>query len=449
MTEILTFKVIVNATPEEVYAYHEKAEVINRLAPPWEKIGVLRKPSGLQVGGVIYIQKMHQDWLLKHVRCDKPDSFEDEQVIGPFSSFKHKHYFKKISETQTEITDQLEYCFSKGLFMGIFPKSFFTKRVKQVFAYRYKMYEEDFKQFSLSKRKPLKILVTGSHGFIGEHVCRVLSMFGDEVYKLVRISPKDSQEIYWDPIAKKIDSSALEGFDVVIHLGGESITTPWTKQGKKRIYESRINSTKFLVNILNQLKSPPKTFLCASGCGFYGHRFNQELDESFPKGSGFLSNVVEAWEKSANEFKKGRVVLMRFGVVLGGKKGILQKLFMPFKMGLGVIMGRGIQWMSWISVDDLAYQILHILKQESIQGAINFTSPNPVTAKEFSKTLGFILKRPVLLVFPAWLIKMLLGRQGEELLLMSTKAIPKKLVDSGSVFSYSKLSEALKVYLVK
>lgn len=446
MVEILTLKTIVDATCEEVYAYHEKADAINRIFAPWEEVDLLHKPSGLEVGGVVHIQKMGHNILIKHTRCDKPYGFEDEQIVGFLPSFKHKHVFNKISETQTEIIDEIEYELPKGFFKKKIMGGF-TKHAIKMFEYRHKIYEEDFRQFRLSKRKPLRILVSGSHGFVGNHLCMILNLFGDEVFKLVRKPSKDIRDIYWDPLEEKVNIQLLEGFDVVIHLAGESITTAWTEKNKKCIYDSRVNSTKLLTHVLNQLKSPPKLFLCASGCGFYGNREDEVLDESASKGTSFLSEVTQAWESRAKEFIKGRVILMRFGAVIGLKGGVLQKLLMPFKMGCGVIMGSGFQWISWISIDDLTYQILHILKDETLQGPVNFTAPHPVTAEEFSKTLGFLLKRPVFFRFPASLIKILLGKRGEELLLTSVKCVPKILIESGSVFSYPTLSEALKVYL--
>lgn len=449
MNETLIFKTVVEATCEEVYAYYEKEEAINRLFPPCEKMVSLNKPHGLDVGGVVHLNMGYEDWIVRHTLCNKPYGYEDEQVIGPFFSFKHKHLFNKVSETQTEIIDQMEYVLSKEFLKRLIFKRIFKKNTEKMFVYRHKIMQEDFKQFNLSKRKPLKILISGASGFIGSQISMILGLFGDEVFKLVRTPSEEPRDIYWNPTEQKIDENLLEGFDVVIHLSGKSITEAWTKKNKKLIYESRVNSTKWLAHILNRRKSPPKVFLCASGCGFYGNRQDEELDENASKGEGFLAQIVEDWEKSAQEFTKGRVVCLRFGVVIGLQSGVLKKLLMPFKIGCGMIMGEGFQWMSWISVDDLAYQILHILKQENIQGPVNMTTPYPVTAKEFAKTLGSVLKRPVFFKFPPFLVKTLFGKKGEDLLLASTKAIPKKLIASGTTFSYPTLLEALKVYLYR
>lgn len=385
MVEILTFSTIVEAPYERVSTYLEKKESLGRSFPFLEKVS-------------------YQTVLKKH------------------------------SETQTEIIDQVEPVKKKQC-------------LDHAFTYRHRMLQEDFRQFKRSHRKPLKILLSGSSGFIGKHLLMLLRLFGDDVYTLVRRCSGDPKEIFWDPFATSINKNQLEGFDVVIHLAGKNIGSRWTRKGKKEIYESRVVATRFLTCSLNLLEKPPKVFLCASACGFYGDRREEELDETSFKGKGFLSDVVDTWESSARGFTRGRVVMMRFGVVIGLQGGMLQKVLPLFKRGLGATMGSGFEWMSWISIDDLSYQILHVICQESLQGPLNFTTPYPVTSKEFSHTLAALLKKRVFFKLTKALIKMFFREKGAELFLASAKAAPKKLMQSGYIFSYITLFETLKVYL--
>ncbi len=390
MNETLTFKVIVDAEAESVTSYHEKKRLEHRLLPPWE--------------------------------------IESLPLI---------HEFKKISETHTEVSSKLEGNYSLKK----------KKQIQKAVAYRHRLLQEDLKHFASAKRAPLKVLISGAHGFVGSHLCLMLEMFGDEVWKLVRKPYQEANTIYWDPEKEQIESHSLEGFDVVIHLSGEPITKTWTLENKQKMYQSRVNITRWLTHALNQLNDPPKLFLCASACGFYGDRKEEKLDEHSAKGKGFLSEIVEDWERSAGEFIKGRVVYMRFGTVIGIQGGMLKEVMRSFKMGCGAILGKGTEWMSWISLDDLCYSVLHVMARKHLQGAVNFTTPYPVTAKDFSHALAKVLRRPLLLKIPRWLVGLLFGEKGRALLLSSIRAFPAVLMQSGYTFAYSRLSEALALYL--
>lgn len=240
--------------------------------------------------------------------------------------------------------------------------------------------------------------------------------------------------------------SDYEGFDAVIHLAGEPLTlNRWTSAKKEKIFTSRVSSTLALSQIFaNQLR-PPKVFISASGIGYYGDRGDEILAENSGPGSGFLPHLCAEWEKASLEIEgRGiRTVRTRFGVVIGPHGGILQKMILPYKLGLGGKLGSGQQWISWVALEDLILAIHHILLNTSLSGSINLVSPNPVRQEEFSRTLAHLLHRPAFLTTPAWFLKMAFGTTADDLLLASARVMPRKLLSSGFSFLVPELQDAL------
>jgi uncharacterized protein (TIGR01777 family) len=271
------------------------------------------------------------------------------------------------------------------------------------------------------------------------------------VLPLVRPSTahSSSQGISWDPQTRTIDAPALENLDCVIHLAGRSIADGrWNHLRKREIEESRVQSTEFLISTLRALKAPPKLFLCASAVGFYGSRPGETVTETSAPGTGFLSTVCQRWEaeaRRASEFG-ALVCSLRFGIVLGREGGALQKMALPFKLGLGGNLGSGDQMWSWISLTD-AVRALAALITTPIEGPVNIVSPSPVTNREFTRTVAHVLRRPAFLHVPAAALKLALGEMAEELFLSSTEATPTKLLAAGFEFAHPTLEEALRVEL--
>lgn len=292
----------------------------------------------------------------------------------------------------------------------------------------------------------MKILISGASGLVGSSLVPFLENLGHKVIKLVR-NPKlvKTDEIFFDLSKEESHTDSLEGFDVVIHLAGESISGLWTEKKKKLIESSRVQTTTTLVKALSQLQSPPKLFICASAVGYYGNREDEILNETSTKGTGFLAEVCQKWEDAAMALdnSKTRVVHLRFGVILSDKGGVLKKMILPFKLCLGGIIGSGHQYMSWIALDDVLRIVEWILLREDLKGPINVVSPNPVTNEQFTSILGKILHRPTIMKIPATLVKVTLGQMAEELLLSSTRAFPEKLLESHYQFSFSSLEIAL------
>ena len=291
----------------------------------------------------------------------------------------------------------------------------------------------------------MNILVSGASGFIGSSLVEFLTKKGHRVTRLVRSQPK-SDEVYWDPTAGKLDATGLDGIDGVVHLAGESIVGRWTAEKKKKILESRVKGTTLLCDALAKLTKKPKTFVCASAMGYYGDRGEELLTEESASGKGFLAEVCRAWEAATEPAKKSgiRVVNLRFGMILCSKGGALKKMLLPFKMGLGGKLGNGNQYMSWISLEDIVGIILYALLTDILRGPVNAVAPNPVRNIEFTKTLGRVLKRPVLFPMPAAAARLIFGQMADELLLASTRVKPAGLLAANYPFRHPNLEEALR-----
>lgn len=290
----------------------------------------------------------------------------------------------------------------------------------------------------------MKILVSGSTGFIGSSLVEFLTQEGHQVIRLVRSESKPG-EIHWDPEVGTIDVAELKGLDGIVHLAGESIIGRWTNEKKKKILESRIKGTKLLCESLARLNQKPKVFVCASAIGYYGDRGEQILTEESASGQGFLAEVCQAWEIATEPARKSgiRVVHLRIGMVLSPKGGALKKMLLPFKMGVGGKLGAGRQYMSWISLDDLVRIFLHVLITPLLQGPVNAVSPNPARNIEFTKTLGQVLKRPTLFPMPAFAARLVFGELADALLLASARVEPSRLLATGFQFRHPELEATL------
>ena len=293
----------------------------------------------------------------------------------------------------------------------------------------------------------VKVLVSGSTGLIGSALAVHLTQKGEQVVRLVRAKSTGNSEILWNPVARVLDVKNLGGFDAVVHLAGDPIAKGrWTPEKKASIRDSRIKGTRFLAESLAKLSNPPKAFACASAIGIYGNRADEGLTEESPPGVGFLAEVGKEWEKACEPATtRGiRVVHLRFGIVLSPHGGALKLMLPPFQFGLGGKLGSGMQWMSWVSIDDVVGAIHHVLTNESLRGPVNVVAPNPVTNLEFTKRLGRVLGRPTLFLVPAFAVRLLFGQLADEALLASARVEPKRLKSTGYRFRYPELETALR-----
>jgi len=292
----------------------------------------------------------------------------------------------------------------------------------------------------------MRILVAGASGFLGSELVSFLKKRGHEVFSLTRHESNSNNSLYWDPDLNMMPCNELEGFDAVVNLAGDNIATGrWSEGKKKKILNSRVNSTKALNDCLANLKKPPKVLVNASAIGIYGNRHDEVLSETNPSGSGFLANVCRQWEQAADEAKQSniRVVKLRFGVVLSPTQGALSKMLIPFKLGLGGKLGPGNQYISWIDIEDALRIILFAIQSPDLQGPINVVAPQPVTNEEFTKAIGKALNRPTFMNVPEPILKLIFGEMANPLFLYSTRAMPQKLLESGYSFLYPTLESSL------
>ncbi len=295
-----------------------------------------------------------------------------------------------------------------------------------------------------------RVLVSGASGPIGGALLPSLERSGADVVRLVRGPAKSAGELSWNPEARdsstRLSPDAVSGFDVVIHLAGETVMGRWTDSKKKAILESRVLGTQNLASALEATKSKPKVFICASAVGFYGDRGEEVLTEKSERGQGFLPDVCREWEAASQIAASAgiRTVNVRFGLVLSAKGGALKKMLTPFKLGLGGRIGSGQQWWSWIHIDDLVGGIQYALSTESISGPLNIVGPNPVRNEEFTKVLASVLGRPAFFPVPAFALRVAFGQMvAHELFLASQRVAPTILQASGYAFQFGGLRAAL------
>jgi len=294
----------------------------------------------------------------------------------------------------------------------------------------------------------MKILLAGASGLIGSSLINELLKSKYQVLQLVRGSKGTLENVSylnWDPERKEVDISALQDCDAVINLAGETIFGQWTTEKKKRILESRVKTTTFLVDVVKSLKTPPRVFINASATGFKKARGDEKIFETGNDPAVFLEQVCQKWEMALKPIVESpiRCVVLRFGAVLSKDGGALKTMLPAFKFGLGGKLGSGTQGMSWIAIDDVVSSILFLLQNENCRGAFNIVSPFPVTNAELTELLSECLHRPAFFSMPAPFVRFIFGKLADELLLADAPFTPNKLLEAGFCFSYPDLKKAL------
>jgi uncharacterized protein len=297
----------------------------------------------------------------------------------------------------------------------------------------------------------MKILVCGATGLIGRSICKLLSQDGHDVSATSRSATKPqglaAMEVHqWDTQAGPPSEKALEGIDAVVNLVGEPIDARrWSDEQKKLIRDSRVVTTRNLVDGLRSLRTKPAVLVNGSAVGYYGNRGDEILDETASAGDGFMSEVCQEWEREAQRATEIgiRSVQVRTGVVLSVEGGALKKMLMPFKLGIGGRLGSGKQWFPWIHIDDIAGIFRHSAIDSSVIGPVNGVSPNPATNAQFTRQLAEALHRPAFLPVPEMSLKVLLGEMSD-VLFDSQRAVPSKAIATGYRFVHKDLSAALK-----
>jgi uncharacterized protein (TIGR01777 family) len=456
MSELIQ-RSLMPVSAEELHAWHARPGAFERLMPPWERIEPRTLARSLSNGEraefVIPLGPFRKRWIAEHHALTDGIGFRDQQIVGPFTRWEHTHRMTPAEPANSTswLEDRIHYDVPLGALGRALLGRHIRLSIERTFAYRHRVTAADLNAHQAVRDQqgvqPMKILVTGSTGLVGSAVVPFLTTGGHHVLRLVRGTPRNAEEIAWNPTAGTIDADKLEGIDAVVHLAGDNIAHGrWTAAKKARIRDSRVLGTHLLSSALAKLNRKPRVFVGASAIGFYGHRGDEVMTESSPPGSTFISEVCRDWEAATEPAKQAgvRVVNLRIGVVLTPRGGALAKMLTPFKLCAGGVVGSGRQYWSWIALDDVVGAIHHAITHDELTGPVNAVAPETLTNAAFTKILGQVLHRPTIAPLPAFVVKLLLGEMGDELLLASTRVVPNRLQETGYQFRCPTLEGALR-----
>ena len=303
----------------------------------------------------------------------------------------------------------------------------------------------------------MKILVTGSSGLVGTALGSALGRAGHTVCRLVRPEsaagegPKEGFAVAWNPATGELGGAGV-GADAVVNLAGASIADGrWTAGRKALLRSSRIDTTRALVGALAKMNARPSVLVSASAIGIYGNRGDETLTEESSAGTDFLAGLAQEWEAEARKAEALgiRVVLARFGIILAREGGALPKMMLPFKFGAGGKLSSGLQWMSWVTLEDGVGVLRLAIENASIRGAVNIVSPQPLQNAEFTYVLAKAMHRPALFPAPAFALRLALGEMADALLLSSQRVLPRAIEKLGYRFLHADLTAALAAVLAK
>lgn len=439
---------------EELFAYHTRPGAFERLAPPWQRLDIVEQAGGMADGGRVVFDArlgpLRKRWVAEMSGYREGEQFVDTQVEGPFAHWRHTHRFVAVDGSTSELVDHVEYGLPAGGVTEWFGEGPADKQLQRLFAFRHRRTRLDLERHARwSDRPRLKVAITGAGGLIGSHLAVYLTTAGHDVVKLVRRDAAGPGEVSWDPASGRLDPDDLEGVDAFVNLAGATIGTVWTPRRKAAIMESRLQATATLTEAVLRMPVPPRVLLSSSAVGAYGSRGGLALTEEADLGEGYLADVCRVWEAAAQRAASAgvRVVTPRQGIVLAASGGALAQQLPAFRSGLGVRLGDGNQWWSWVALDDVLGAMEWLLHDEELSGPVNLTAPEPVTNLEFVKTLGKVLRRPAVLFAPERVVKTMLGGMAREMLLASQRAVPMKLGLRGFRFAFPELEQALRYEL--
>lgn len=440
---------------EALAAWHFRPGALERMTPPWTNVRQVRTFGGVANGAIaefeVRIGGVWWRWKALHEEVDPPRGFRDRQVEGPFASWVHDHRFLPEEGSHSLLEDRIEYEVRGGAAGRLFAGAKAHRELVRAFLFRHRRLRGDLRRHAECAGDPLHLAITGASGLVGSHLRAFLASGGHHARRIVRGRPDHAEgDIAWNPAAGEIDAKGLEALDAVVHLAGENIAAGrWTKARMASIRASRVEGTRLLCEALAKLDRKPRVLVSASAVGFYGDRpdldLEHPLDESGPRGAGFLGEVASEWESATRAAEDAgiRVVHLRIGVVVAAKGGVVAKLQTPFSLGLGGPVGHGRQAMPWIAIDDLLGAILWSIRREDLRGAVNATNPQQRTNRDFGRDLASVLRRPAFMPLPSPAVKLLFGRMGTELLLSGAPVAPRRLLESGFRFEFPSLHEAL------
>ncbi len=441
---------------EDVARWHFQSSALPRLVPAWSGVDVLQIPPRLEDGAIVTLRVPvppigRRKWVSRIEAVEPGVSFVDDQVSGPFKTWRHEHRLSQDGSGRCRLTDSLEFQLPHPPPIRNIGARVVERALVKTFGWRHRRTSQDVARLRETEWIRRKVLLTGASGLVGSSLRTLLDVAGCEVVRLVRRAPDLSRgEFHWDPATGDIDLRAFDGVDVVVNLSGAGIADKrWTSDRKKIIRESRIDSTGLLASAIAGLDGKKPAFICASATGLYGDRPDGRCGEDASPGESFLARTCVEWESAADPARQAgaRVAHLRIGVVVACAGGAVSKLRRPVSLGLGGPVGNGRQGMSWIALDDLVGIIAHSIVDDRYQGPINCVSPQAIDNRGFMKAMGRVLRRPVVMPLPAPVVKVVFGQMGDEALLQGVFAVPEKLESLGFRFDFPDLEDALRFEL--
>ena len=425
------------APARELFDWHARPGAFERLNPPFEPVEILERSGGIAPGARtvlrILLGPVPTRWVGVHTALDDGRSFADRQESGPFARWEHVHRMLPDGDVRSVLEDDIRYTLP---LVGRIATGRVRERIEAVFGYRHALTAADLARHAELPGPPLRVGITGSHGLIGDALAHFLTSGGHVVVRLARGE----------------EAGDVDGLDAVVNLAGAGVGVGrWTEARKREIRESRVRTTEAVVAGILRAARRPTVLINGSAMGYYGDRGEAPIDESTSRGTGFLAEVVEAWEAATRPAEEAgvRVVKLRTGVVLSPDSGALAKMLPIFKAGAGGKLGSGRQLFSWIALEDVVGAIHFALRTPSFHGVANVTAPEPVTNAAFTHVLGRVLHRPTVASVPATVIRAVFGEMGQESVLSGANVVPRALLDAGFRFRWPGLEDALRFCLGK
>lgn len=452
------------ASADAVYAWHARPAALPRLTPPWERARVVASENAFGTPGYTVTVRakvlgpVGGTWVAGHPSFTPGREFRDVLLRGPFARWEHTHRMTPTGPDTSDLEDAITYRLPFGPVGKLFGGGIVRRRLERMFAYRHAVTASDLRRHaSFADRPRLRVAVTGSRGLLGADLTAFLATGGHTVVRLVRGAAgkpafdDGTEYVSWNPDAA-IDPATLAGCDAVIHLAGDGVADGrWTARKRASIRDSRVGPTRRLAEAVSALPADrrPRVFLSGSAVGIYGDRADEILSEESLAGDGFLAGVCREWEAAAAPAADAgaRVAFLRTGIVLTPRGGALAKQLPAFRAGGGAVLSDGRHWFPWVTPGDWVGAVHFALMTDAIAGPVNVTAPNPVTNRDFTRTLARVLRRPALLRVPRFVLRVLFGAMADEALLTSLRAVPAKLLAAGFAFDHPGLEPALRFVL--
>jgi uncharacterized protein (TIGR01777 family) len=445
MPETSRRSVIPGLRADDVWAWHARPGALERLTPPWQEIRVEHDGGPLTPGKVVVVHVRGfgrtWTWTSTVTRAEPPHAFDDVTEGAPLARWRHAHRF--VDEPGgVAVQDVIDWALKGPARLA---SGAFATDTARLLAHRHRLLAEELPAHARHAGQPRRTVgITGASGLVGTALTHLLTSGGHRVVPLVRRAPRPG-EIRWDPARGVLDPADLRGLDAVVNLAGESIAgAAWSDERKARIRGSRVDGTALLARAMAEVPGP-RVLVSASAVGFWGDA-PTPVDEDSPAGTGFLADVAQAWEAAADPARQAgiRVVHPRLGVVISGRGGMLPTLARLVRTGLGGPAGSGRQGLPWVALDDVIGVIHEALLDDRYDGPIATVAPADDTNADVTHALGRVLGRPTVARAPAAAVRLVLGEQGDEVVLAGQRVRPARLRALGYRWRRPELEDTLR-----